>query len=58
LGPRFFGRNDLPVRAGSPQIPVKQPGFGEEHLLAMVAALGDVMWASGNDDPSNPWHHG
>jgi hypothetical protein len=33
-------------------------GIGEEHPLAMIAALSDVMWASGNDDPSNPWHHG
>jgi len=29
-------------------------GIGEEHALAMIAALSDVMWATGNDDPSNP----
>ena len=30
--------------------------ISEEHYLAIVAALDDMLWVSGRIDPSRPWH--
>jgi hypothetical protein len=49
--------NDLPLRVVANQIEVSDAIAAiEEHALAMIAALGDVVWQTGKHDPSVARH--